>query len=391
MSKKKRLWSVTRIQDPKHPGHTVRIAEYVPNGMLHVFRWIDGRQVSRSLKKTRAQLGTTPREQEREARRLGCLFIEELVTQPDTPTAGHSNRPLTIRALADRYEEEGFDGRTAAYKRDSLAGLRRIAKVLDDVSVQDITPSVVQRYMERRKAEGHPVAGRSDLLALSIAINWACGEKLLKENPLADRKVRAKMKLTAKPARPVADKARVQALKAVADQLPPAFGVLLDLAWNTGHRISAILELRWQDISFDKTEDAPFGAITWYVGTTSNNKRHQHTLPINSAAGAALRAWRKETKAIASAFVFSSLTDPKKGLERHVVMKWLARAEKVAKLPHVKRGGWHMFRRGWATARKSFPLKDVMEGGGWSDTQSVLKCYQHADQETTRKVVLTVA
>jgi integrase len=247
--------------------------------------------------------------------------------------------------------------------------------------------------MEHRRKEGHAPAGRGDLVALSIAINWAIGEKLLKENPLADKKARAKMKLATKPARPVADKPRYLALKAKAGELPPEFGVLLDLAWHTGHRISAILGLKWCDVSFTKVRDmTPNGSITWYAGAQGDNKKHEHTLPMHPDASRALDAWKKYCGVIgpSDSWVFPAPQDPREPLQRHVCKKWLRRAETLAKLEHLKHGGFHMFRRGWATARKNMPLKDVAAGGGWSDTQSVIECYQHADSETTRLVVLKV-
>lgn len=51
-----------------------------------------------------------------------------------------------------------------------------------------------------------------------------------------------------------------------------------------------------------------------------------------------------------------------------------------------------MFRRGWATARKHFPLKDVAEAGGWNpnDTSTLSKCYVQNDEQTTRSVALKV-
>jgi integrase len=397
-------WSVDRIQHPKYPGYTVRIGEHAPGGTLQVFRWVNGlngrkgRQTQRSLKKTRAALvadllarglKATANEQEREARRLGSMYIEELAAVPElSSTPSPSGGPFTLRALAARYEGEAFAGRTPNYKRDAVAALARIQKVLGDVVVPDITPNAVKKYMERRKQEGHAPAGRSDLVALSIAINWAIGEKLLKENALADKKVREAMRITGKPSRPVADKARYELLRAKADEVAPAFGVILDLAWHTGHRISAILGLRWQDVSFKKTAEAPNGTITWYAGATTDNKKHEHTLPMNTAARTALMAWRKETGGIA--WAFPSEKDPANSVERHTTKQWLRRAEKLAKLEHLKHGGWHIFRRGWATTRKSFPLKDVAEGMGSRDTQSVLECYQHADSETTKLVVLKV-
>ena len=111
MSKTK-LWSVTRITHPTYPGTTVRVGEFEPGGTLHVFRQVNGNQRSRSLKVRRADLGRTPAQQVQEAKRLGCAFIEELVK---APAAGPTRPgvPLTFGQLADKYERDGFAGRTA--------------------------------------------------------------------------------------------------------------------------------------------------------------------------------------------------------------------------------------------------------------------------------------
>lgn len=41
----------------------------------------------------------------------------------------------------------------------------------------------------------------------------------------------------------------------------------------------------------------------------------------------------------------------------------------------------------WATERKDLPLKDVAAAGGWSDTSTLLQCYQQPDAETMRDVL----
>jgi len=46
-----------------------------------------------------------------------------------------------------------------------------------------------------------------------------------------------------------------------------------------------------------------------------------------------------------------------------------------------------MFRRGWATARKDLPLKDVAAAGGWKDITTLVTCYQQQDDDTLRRVV----
>ncbi|MSR35890.1 MAG: hypothetical protein EXR95_04480 [Gemmatimonadetes bacterium] len=66
---------------------------------------------------------------------------------------------------------------------------------------------------------------------------------------------------------------------------------------------------------------------------------------------------------------------------------WIRMAEKRAKLLKVERGGWHSFRRAWATARKHMPLQDVMAAGWWRDPSSLQRVYQHADARTIPAVV----
>ena len=101
----KGLWSITRITHPDYPGVTVRVGEFTPRGMLHVFRMVAGKQRSRSLKVRRVDLGSTNPQQEKEARRLGADFIKALSTAP-APQAVTGSM-LTFTQLADRYEQDG--------------------------------------------------------------------------------------------------------------------------------------------------------------------------------------------------------------------------------------------------------------------------------------------
>ncbi len=66
---------------------------------------------------------------------------------------------------------------------------------------------------------------------------------------------------------------------------------------------------------------------------------------------------------------------------------YLGKAERLADLPHQHRSGWHSFRRGWATARKSLPVQDVMRAGGGRDAKALQPAYQGADASTMRRVV----
>ena len=58
-----------------------------------------------------------------------------------------------------------------------------------------------------------------------------------------------------------------------------------------------------------------------------------------------------------------------------------------AKLAAGQRLGWHGLRRKFATELKDTPLKDLCALGGWKDHNTVLKCYQHADEATMREAL----
>jgi integrase len=228
---------------------------------------------------------------------------------------------------------------------------------------------------------------RHDLVALNTGLNWAVGyrdargRRLLTANPLTGIALPREVS----PKRPVAGEERYLALKAVADQLNSRFGLALDLAYATGHRIGAILHLKWEDVSFAAQVHAPFGTISWRA--EHDKIENEHTTPMSQIAHEALRRAQRERPAIGGAWIFGSDADPGKPTDRHTAKRWLHRAEVLAKLTHEKGGGWHAFRRGWATRRKHLPLKDVAAAGGWKDTESLVKCYQHADPETMFRVV----
>lgn len=417
MAKRKRntkpTWSITRIKHPKHPQFSVRVGEFQAGGMLHFFRKVNGKQTSRSLKCRRCDLGSTPKAQETEARRLAIEYIEALADPcavdplPDGTLASpprKSRQLLTIAALADRYELDGLLRVTPSYKRDTLAAIRRIGSFLEPtLLVRDIKPSHLEKYLASRISLGHSVAGRGALVALSICCNWATGERLIDTNPLATKPARKAMSIQHTVHQPWVNDEEFAKLKAIASQLPPAFAVLLDLADGTGRRISAILGLRWADVLVKPeaalakckeldtrcdwlVEDFEHGGIRWYAGRSTNKKRRDHVSPMPKAVRAVLEQWQEQTFSIGSRFVFVAPGDSAKALERHVAKKWLARAERLAKVQHQAQSGWHAFRRRWATKRKHFALKDLAAAGDWR-TLDMAAHYQQSDR-TARLAVI---
>ena len=66
---------------------------------------------------------------------------------------------------------------------------------------------------------------------------------------------------------------------------------------------------------------------------------------------------------------------------------WLTRAEKRAKLPKLERGGYHAYRRLWASERRHLPDVDVAKAGGWRDLATMKRSYQQPDPATVLRAI----
>lgn len=429
MAKRRKLWSVVRITDPRFPACMIRITELSRGGNLYAVRMLGGSQRMTSLKITRADLGVTDKEQEAAARALALNIIAELASGKvvegkrgqgsNTSEASAIGRTtvLSLGVLVDLYEQRGSLTAQPRYKLEQVAKVRRIVAFLgEDRPVVSLSRSDVDRWLQHRlDGEGRPVRRNTisgEIAALKIALNWAMtenradGRPLLEVNPV--ERVRARRE---EPRRPVADSSRFHALETAAASLDPLFGLALALAVGTGHRIGAILALQWQHILFDPAAaavkaseldsafgwsvnefhhsetGAPLGGIHWYAGRRTNNKAAPHVTPITVAVREALELAQRERPAIGGAWLFPSPRDGTKSLDRYVLNRWLREAERIAELPHLSGSAWHAFRRGWATKHKHAPDVDVAKLGGWRDLATMKKCYTHADVRTIREIV----
>jgi integrase len=211
-------------------------------------------------------------------------------------------------------------------------------------------------------------------------MNWACGvfengKPILPRNPLEKYKVPREKN----PKRPLIEDEVIDQLLHVADDVHPFLAVVVNLARHTGRRLSAILGLTWDDIDFDS------GTIRWRAEL--DKKRKQWSTPIPKKSLAVLRAHRAAHPSIGATLLFPHPKDRRKPVDRHLAAYWLKRAHLLAKVEQPDGSLWHTFRRLWATERKDLPLKDVAAAGGWSDTSTLLQCYQQPDPDTMRDVL----
>jgi integrase-like protein len=283
-----------------------------------------------------------------------------------------------------------------------------------------ISPAEWERFIDRRRsgeidARGRPVAAdkcravrdrvvEADCLWLRWVFNWAVrwrdpsGRRLLRENGTTGLEAPTELN----PRRPVASDDRYEATRAVSDRVHMEIrwdghhrvqrsylSELLDLANGTARRITAICSLRYQDLRLEVTAATPYGAIRWPDDTDKEGR--EWVCPIDAKVRGALERVLRERPGIGNAFVFPSPITPEAPVPTRRATEWLLEAERLAKLPKLRGGAWHPYRRKWATARKGLPLADVAAAGGWKSKEALLRCYQQPDEATMLTVVLGAA
>ena len=236
------------------------------------------------------------------------------------------------------------------------------------------------------RARNRPLRNRviiQNLKFVRAVLNWATqagdghGRHLLDRNPLdrlsfpADTGVR----------RPVLLAEQFDRLMTVSQQVGSLAPLLLVLVHETGHRVGAVLQLRWSDVQLDQ------GRIRWRA--ESDKLREEHDTPLSATAVEWLRRARRERAQLGDGWVFASPINPAKAISRHRARTWWNRMEVRAGLAPEPGRGWHSLRRKFATELKGTPLRDLAQLGGWKSAQTILKCYQSADEATLRRALAT--
>ncbi len=154
---------------------------------------------------------------------------------------------------------------------------------------------------------------------------------------------------------------------------------LVVLAWETGHRVGSLRQLRWSDV------DLEGGRI--HFRRENDRIGHDHWNPLHAEAVAILKRERARASAIGEAWVFPSVRDARKPLRRHTVQRLWQRLAITAKLPSGERYGWHSFRRAFANRYRRPPLRDLQDLGGWKSSATLMKVYLRSDEAAQREVL----
>ena len=237
-----------------------------------------------------------------------------------------------------------------------------------------------------------------DLHWLTWLLNWASkwrtpqGRYLLRENAVRGYDVPTEKT----PRRPTATEDRYQATRAKTNDVTMEIrgygesktvrshvSEILDIVSGTGRRLSAVLQLRYEDLAL---QDGPYGAIRWPATTDKTGR--ETIVPIGPDVRAAIDRVLQERPGIGKVYLFPAPRDMTKPVDRHLAAKWLRTAERLAGLEKLDGSLWHSYRRKWATERKHLPDIDVARAGGWTNPNTLRLVYQQSDADTMLRVVL---
>jgi len=310
----------------------------------------------------------------------------KLAKQETPRPRGH----VTLRALFDIYGSEVTPQkaeRDQRYEKSAsemllrFFGPERKARTLSrrdwDAFIRDRTSGSVRPAKKKKASKVRSRTVARDLKFLSAVLRWATmagdgkGGYLLDRNPVQGFPLPK-----GTPRRPVVSEERYRAMLEVSGSVNWRFRLALVLAHETGHRIGAIRKLRWSDVDLERAR------VRWR-GETDKLGR-EHITPLTGAAVEALHAARGRNPAIGDAWIFPAPEDDAEPCSRFLMRDWWLRAEEAAELVHVDGLGWHGLRRKFGEELKDIPLKDLCALGGWSDPQTVIECYQRADERTMR-------
>lgn len=318
---------------------------------------------------------------------------------------------LTLAVLFDRYERDRTAQKKSPAQRED--DRRRMdlweAALGAEREVSTISWTDVDGFTKRRQRgelrvpwKRAPVDGKTrptyrelaarpsrgsigaDIVFLQSVFNWATntvepsGARLLSENPVRGYN----RPRTARPRRPVATYDRFLKIRKIAEEVDPQqrFGSFLELIEALGWRVSAICQLRGEDVDRRKQPGAPFGRL--HKRGEADKEGADMWIPLPESARKAI-----DRLPVIGGWLFPAPRRKDRPWRRQHARDLLERAEKAAGLEPLEGGDFHPYRRKWATERKHLPDADVMAAGGWSDSRSLKQSYQQVDDETLLAVV----
>ena len=331
---------------------------------------------------------------------------------------GDALRSPTLRHVFELYRQEKLPLLSEGRRRFAETHLELFARAWGtDLEVSNLSPSHVTRYVAARRSgalspnlNGREVTGvrdgtiDGDFRWLRSVFHFArrhkvAGRPALPANPLED----LTWPKEKNPQKPIASHERYIRTQEHTDAVDPAgrLRCILALAKLTGRRESAICGLRANDVLRDDVAVAkelaeagmderlashmPHGAIRWSDET--DKEGFLFIAPLSEQAREEVDRYLRKSPRVGDVPLFPAARNGQKAIRRDVAARRLLEAENRAKLPKLRRGVFHPYRRLWASERKTFPSKDVAHAGGWKDIETMLGSYVQSDAATVLRVV----
>jgi len=298
--------------------------------------------------------------------------------------------PLTLGVLFDTYVKE-VSPRTKSLAYHERATALFIACWGRDRLARTLSPRDVANYVDARrkgkiapaKRTGKGVRNRvleQDVTLLNTIMNWAVlagdgeGGTLLAHNPVRGSEIPREKSVRR---RRLAN-GEYEAMMTSAQSEWPMLALAVELCHETGHRLSSVRQVRWEDV------DLVSAKLTW--AGERDKEGNEHETALTGPAIAALQRAHAAAGKPTQGWVFPAARR-EQPLSRHMFYKWWARAAVKAELPKGT-GAFHKFRRKLASELALAPLAVVQALGGWKDPKTVVGIYQTASLAQQRDALV---
>ena len=114
---------------------------------------------------------------------------------------------------------------------------------------------------------------------------------------------------------------------------------------------------------------------------------YEHRTPVSAEALGVLEEARWRNPGTGDFPVLPAPKDASMCVGQWPIHDWWEKAEVLAGLERKRGRGWHSLRRKFASDLMDQPLKVLCQLGGWKTAQTVLQCYQRADEDQLRKAL----
>jgi integrase len=238
-----------------------------------------------------------------------------------------------------------------------------------DAQIRDIDIIQVEKWRVERVKTRKAASVNREVTALRAALNWGLKRGLYETDPLA-RLERLQERDSQPKIRFLSPDERERLFDAL-ERCEPYLKCMTLISLNTGIRRGALFSLLWTDVDLDKK-------ILTLRGEDAKNSKTNY-VPLNDAALAAFREWRKTSK---GELAFPS---PRSGNRltgcRH---SW----KSLMKAANIENFRWHDMRHDFASrlVMKGVDLNTVRELLGHSDIKMTLR-YAHLAPEVKAKAV----